>query len=183
MTHAMLDPAERAHLLKMAGVPSGQATALAEAPGLVIAEQPDASDLADKFADRLAEAVGTDADVLVQAILSKAHGDRAVALRLCEEAAQQEFNRIKLSKLQAAAAGLDAAGKTAHNRAAWAHCQKLAEQLKTAVRRHFREHGGFVAAKIRTGKRGKDDGDITTFLAEHATDPAVQELARLAGLQ
>lgn len=181
MTHATLNEAEREHLLKMAGVPGHQATALADTPGLVIAEQPDASDLVyDAAGD-----AGTDVDSLVQVILAKAHGDRGVALRLCEELARQEFDRIKLSKVQAAAAGLDAAGKTAHNRNAWAHCQKLAERLKTAVRRDFREHGGFVAAKIRSRTPGPlgERPEVQAFLEAHGAVVAVQELAKLVGLR
>lgn len=91
-------------------------------------------------------------EMLVQAILAKSKGDKATALRIVDVQVRAEFDRIKLSKLQAAAQGLTTDGKTEHNRNAWARCQKLGEQMKAAVREHHRVNGGFVTAKIRGGE-------------------------------
>lgn len=143
---------ERAHLLRLAGVREDDAAALAAGPAFLIAEEPGLADLAADAAEVDPSGPAVTVELLVQTILAKSKGDKATALRMVDAHVQAEFDRIKLSKLQAAAQGLTPEGKTEHNRNAWARCQKLGEQMKTAVREHHRENGGFVAAKIKGGK-------------------------------
>jgi len=192
--HATLNTDERAALLKMAGITDELATQL-DTP--VIDEEPDLDTLAQQLdtpttivttamvEGRNPVAIALDgesvtmiADV-VKDILTKAHGSKDKALALCDAYAKAEFDRIKLGKIQAAAKGLTPEGKTEHNKAAWAHCKNVGDQLKTQVRKHFRETGGFVQAKISKAKQAKPSPELDAFLLEHQDNPVLAQFLAL----
>lgn len=163
MSHESLNTAERAALLKAAGIKATDVQTLTAQ-------------------DEVIEASTKTVDVLtvVAEILKRAKGDKEAALKLCDGQAKAEFDRIKLSKFDAAKLGLDLDGKTEHNRNAWSRCQKVGEELKAAVRKQFRDNGGFVNAKIT--KARKHNPELDAFLLKHGDNEQVREMAKLLGL-
>ena len=179
MNHATLSDEERKSLLRMAGVDDEAAEIIASEPAHTIDEvadleealaslpvEPVTESVTEPVVDEIApDGESTTADALVERILSRAKGNKETALAMCQEAAQREFDRIKLSKKAAYALGLDDAGKTEHNKNAWKATQALADTLKSGVRAKFAETGGFVKAKV-----SKKKANIAMM-----NDPRVQE--------
>lgn len=88
-----------------------------------------------------------DVAATVKRIVGKAFADKDAALRMCSEEGTRYFDLLKLSKVEAAARGLN---KTAHNKQTWDDAQRIVTALKSAVRDHYRV--GSVKAKIAASK-------------------------------
>jgi hypothetical protein len=183
MSHESLNTAEREALLKAAGIKTADVQALTAQEE--IAQFADAvAGVVTDWENEVVEATGKTVDVstVVAEILKRAKGDKDTALKLCDAQAKAEFDRIKLSKFDAARLGLDLAGKTEHNKNAWTRCQKIGEELKAAVRKQFRDTGGFVTAKIASSKTRKGNPELDAFLLKHGDNEQVREMAKLLNL-
>lgn len=106
-------------------------------------------------------------DAAFARIIGKSYADKEKALSLCEAHGKAHFDTHKVSKIQAAAQGLD---KTGHNKRAWDDAQKMVVTLKRMVRDHFRVTS--VKAKIAASKqalpqavRELDDATLERLLA------------------
>lgn len=113
------------------------------------------------------EVVGFDFDATLKRIIGKAYASKDKALALCDEQGKTYFDTLKVSKVQAAARGLD---KTAHNKRVWDDSQKIVTTLKRMVRDHYRVTS--VKAKIAASKaalpqevRDLDDERLERLLA------------------
>lgn len=88
-----------------------------------------------------------DFEATLKRVIGKAYADKDKALSLCDEHGKTYFDTLKMSKVQAAARGVD---KTAHNKRVWDDSQKITTTLKRMVRDHYRV--GSVKAKIAASK-------------------------------
>lgn len=111
------------------------------------------------------EVVGFDFDATLKRIVGKSYADKAKALSLCDDEGKRYFDTLKVSKVQAAARGLD---KTAHNKRTWDDSQKIVTTLKRMVRDHYRVTS--VKAKIAASK---------TALPQEVRDISDERLERL----
>lgn len=138
----MLTNDEKITLLTQAGVTvdDAQEAVLGAAP-TQIEEEPEATP------EPVVEVVGFDFDATLKRIIAKSYADKAKALSLCDAEGKNYFDTLKVSKVQAAARGLD---KTRHNKNTWDDSQKIVTTLKRMVRDHYRV--GSVKAKIAASK-------------------------------
>lgn len=182
MQHDTLSPAERKQLLAMAGLTPDMvdaveavehATPTVVAQAVVEAATP-VDDDTDDVTVELAETV-TVADV-VKRILDRSAGNKDKALKLADDHVQAEFDRIKLSKVQAAAVGVVS---SEHNRNAWQRCQQLRDQLKVQIRAEFRENGGFVKAKVKSAKASKRSPELDAFLLANQDNDVLRQFLAL----
>jgi hypothetical protein len=177
--HNALDPQEREAILKMAGLSDDLVNQVEHAPPTAVSDTAVQSDTTTS--DTLAEgewvqqaSEACTIDEHVSRILAKSAGNQDKAMKLVDDHVQAEFNRLKLSKIQAALQGADSAE---HNRNAWAHVQKLRGSMKAKVRGEFRTNAGFVKAKIVKAKA------LTTkqedFLRDHQDNDVLQQFLAL----
>ena len=166
----MLTPEQKMELLTQAGVKADDAQELVlGAPDTVIEEEPAHpsncacalchSEGVNAFAALGAAVAEFRAEIepvqddtglfepALKRIIAKAYADKTKAMSLCDAEGKAYFDAHKVSKVQAAARGLD---KTAHNKRAWDDSQKIATTLKRMVRDHYRV--GSVKAKIAASK-------------------------------
>lgn len=104
--------------------------------------------------------------------LAGASKDRAMVL--VDEHVQRVFDAHKLSKVQAAAQGLDEAAKKKHNADLWNAVQTLRGQVKKVVRDGFKVT---IAAKVRkhtVDKEISEDAEFTEFLNSPALKAAFE---------
>ena len=157
---------ERDTLIKMMGV-SPVAVPVVEEP--VIEEMVEAADIIDPVAPATMD---TPMDAIVASIVAKANGVKESALALADAHAQRIFDEGKLSKVQAAQRGLVASD---HNRTLWAHVQKVRNDLKTALRKHYNHTAQKIALTSKVAhKKSADLSDVT--LDRLVNDPAFQAL-------
>jgi hypothetical protein len=117
-----------------------------------------------------------DHDKIAKELLAKARGNLDTAKQLAINWAQAEFDKVKLSKVQAAALGVD---KTAHNKAEYARIQREREKVNSAMRKQARGH---VATKIAL-KKGKPEqingAAMEAFLLAHKGNPLIEQMVNL----
>lgn len=113
-------------------------------------------------------------DIIAADLLKRAHGNLDTAKQLAINWAQAEFDKVKLSKVQAAALGVD---KTAHNKAEYARIQAMRERINTHMRRQARGH---VATKIAKAKT-EANPELDAFLLKHQGNPEIETLMKILG--
>jgi hypothetical protein len=176
-SHETLSASEQAELLRMAGLTPDMVAAVEHSTPTMVADvvidEPVESHV------KVDDGVVT-AEAIVKRILDRAAGNREKALKLVDEHIQAEFDRIKLSKMQAATKGLDEKGKSEHNKAAWKHCQQLREHIKTEIRAAFRDSGGFVKAKIKKGSKATNP-ELDAFMLQHQDSEILRQFLALQG--
>jgi arylamine N-acetyltransferase len=123
----------------------------------------------------------TTVEEFVAEILAKSHGRKETAFTLVRKHREDEFDRLKLSKIQAAAQGLTPEQKSEHNRALYAHLRKTEDDMNTLVRKHFRDNGGFVKAKVTRAKT--TNPELDAFLLKHADNDVLQQALALIQAQ
>ena len=162
--HDTFKPEEQEEILRMAGIATGQGEFTTPAPVVDITEQ-----VATSTDDRI-EKVATE-------ILAKARGNYDTAKVAADKWAQTEFDKVKLSKVQAAALGVD---KAKHNKDEWQRIQREKEKVKSAMRKVARGH---VATKIATTTSKKEQAagnpGLDAFLLKHQGNPLIAELTEL----
>lgn len=105
---------------------------------------------------------------VVLGILNASHGNKDAAIAAVRKHRVDEFDRLKLSKLQAAAQGLTVEQKSEHNSNLHAELGRVEQSMLTLVRKHFRENGGFVKAKVtRTTARPQSNPELDAFLLQN----------------
>jgi len=158
---------EKITLLTQAGVSveDAQEQVLGAAPTVIDEDEPEVSTPVDAPVD--VEVIGFDFDATLKRIIGKSYADSKKAMRLCDEEGKRYFDTLKVSKVQAAARGLD---KEQHNKTLWADAQKIVTTLKRMVRDHYRVTS--VKAKIAASKaalpqevRDLDDERLERLLA------------------
>jgi hypothetical protein len=117
----------------------------------------------------------------VAEILAKSHGRKETAFTLVHKHREDEFDRLKLSKIQAAAQGLTPEQKSEHNKALYAQLRKTEDDMNTLVRKHFRDNGGFVKAKVTRAKT--TNPELDAFLLKHADNDVLQQALALIQAQ
>jgi hypothetical protein len=156
---------QRILLLTQAGVKvdDAQEVILGAAPD-VIEEQPD--EVVTPVKASVTEG-DVDLDATLKRIVAKSFADQKKALSLCDAEGKTFFDWHKVSKVQAAAHGLN---KTVHNKRAWDESQKITMTLKRMVRDHYRVTS--MKAKIAASKvalpqevRDLDDSTLERLLA------------------
>lgn len=185
----MLTPEQKMELLTQAGVKADDAQELVlGAPDIVIEEaaydvslDPISPDFEPSTFTPVSEAVQDDTGLFEPAlkrIIAKSYADKTKALSLCDAEGKAYFDAHKVSKVQAAARGLD---KTAHNKRAWDDSQKIVTTLKRMVRDHYRV--GSVKAKIAASKaalpqavRDLTDDNLERLLASEQFLALVRDL-------
>lgn len=157
----MLSDDEKITLLTQAGVSAD------DAHEQVLGAQPTVIDEETSEDDALVPDAGFDFDATLKRIIGKSYADKNKALSLCDVEGKTYFDTHKVSKVQAAARGLD---KTPHNKRAWDDSQKIVTTLKRMVRDHYRV--GSVKEKIAASKaalpqavRDMDDAALERLLA------------------
>jgi hypothetical protein len=167
--HDTFTPDEQSEILRMAGIkPEHVAEFTTPAPVIeavvteVVAEQqPIASeDAIEKIAKEL---------------LAKARGNYDTAKQASDKWAQTEFDKVKLSKIQAAALGVD---KSKHNKDEYKRIQAEKEKINSAMRKLAKGH---VATKIAAKKEQASAGnpELDAFLLKYQGNPLAAELAQL----
>lgn len=173
----MLTNEEKIALLTQAGVSVEDATEqVLGAPATVIEEasepeHPTNCACAECYSEGvgaiLTVKTGFEFEDTLKRIIGKSYADKTKALSLCDAEGKAYFDAHKVSKVQAAARGLD---KTFHNKRAWDDSQKIVITLKRMVRDHYRV--GSVKAKIAASKtalpqavRDMDDAALERLLA------------------
>ena len=160
MTKAAHTAEERAHLLAAVGAPPEAVEQAAQE------EQPERPKPARKKAKAKESTTSLEQDVeaVVRSIVERAGADRNAALDMCDEHAQAVFDANKVSKLQAAARGIES---STHNKALWTSVQTLRSTLKTGVRKHYQTT---IAAKVRKTSAAAQDTRDEQFEAFIASD-------------
>lgn len=158
MTKKAHTPEERAHLLEAIGAPTEAVEAERE---------PDKPKPARKAKTKEPSHDGLEHDVptIVSSIVARAGADRDMALSLGDEFAQGVFDANKVSKVQAAARGIES---SSHNKALWTSVQNLRTAIKAAIRKHY---STTIAAKVRKTSAAADDkkqARIEAFIASDA---------------
>lgn len=169
--HDTLTDAQKADLLAMAGVTPEQAEAF-DTPTAV------ADAVADTVKEVKVEKDDSDAARIGADLLKKARGNMDTAKQLSEKWATDEFNRVKLSKVQAAALGLDNEGKSKHNSSEYKRIQAERERINNAMRKLARGH---VATKIATKKEASGNPALDAFLLENQGNPLLAQMLELMG--
>lgn len=157
MTKKAHTPEERAHLLEAIGAPTEAVEAERE---------PDKPKPARKAKTKEPSRDGLEHDVptIVSSIVARAGADRDMALSLGDEFAQGVFDANKVSKVQAAARGIES---SSHNKALWTSVQNLRTALKKAIRDHYKNT---IAAKVRKTSADAEDKRDAQFEAFIASD-------------
>ena len=157
MTKKAHTPEERAHLLEAIGAPTEAVEAERE---------PDKPKPARKAKTKEPSHDGLEHDVsaIVSSIVARAGADRDMALSLGDEFAQGVFDANKVSKVQAAARGIES---SSHNKALWTSVQNLRTALKKAIRDHYKNT---IAAKVRKTSADAEDKRDAQFEAFIASD-------------
>lgn len=118
-------------------------------------------------------------DAIAADLLKKAKGNMDTAKQLSENWAKAEFDKVKLSKVQAAALGVD---KSKHNSDEYKRIQGLRERINSAMRKQTRGH---VATKIAANTRKADAPERTpeldAFLLANQGNPIIEQLLKLQG--
>lgn len=178
--HDTLTDAEKAELLSMAGLTADHAQAFTT-PTPVI-ETVLSTKAMQEGRNPAAGAPTPDSVVMYDDVaadlLKKAKGNLDTAKQLSENWAKAEFDKVKLSKIQAAQAGVD---RTEHNKAAWAKVQTARQYIEAQVRKGLREGAPTVRGKIAASK-AQANPDLDAFLLKHGDDDKVREMAKLMGL-
>lgn len=150
---------------------------VAEAASDWFQSTPESEQLLTQERENVADA---EADTLAAELLKKAKGNLDTAKQLAINWAQAEFDKVKLSKIQAAALGVD---KTAHNKAEYARIQRERERINSAMRKQTRGH---VAQKIAASKKVGDgpwqpasSAEVDAFLLQNQGNPVIAELLKL----
>lgn len=160
MSKSAHTPEERAQLLAAVGAPAEAIEAEREHESRQPARKSKA-----KAKQPSHEGLEHDVPTIVSAIVARAGADRDMALTLSDDFAQGVFDANKVSKVQAAARGIEA---SSHNKALWTSVQNLRTALKKAVRDHYK---GTIAAKVRkTSAQAstKDDEQFQMFVQSDA---------------
>lgn len=108
-------------------------------------------------------------------LLRKAKGNYDTAKQLSEKWAKAEFDKVKLSKIQAAALGVD---KTEHNKSEYARIQRERERVNSAMRKIAKGH---VATKIAASKPKVSNPELDAFLLAHQGNAEIEQLMKLLG--
>lgn len=167
MSKSAHTPEERAHLLAAVGAPAEAIEAEREPAPEVEAEKPKRKKQAQAPTH---EGLEHDVPTIVQSIVTRAGADKDMALTLCDDFAQGVFDTNKVSKVQAAARGIESG---AHNKALWTAVQNLRTSLKAGVRKHYTNT---IAAKVRKTSAVADDKRQQVIEAFMASDAFVKAL-------
>lgn len=178
--HDTLTDADKAELLKMAGITPEQAQAF-NTPTVVaeVVTMPRkrkalmTQDVADTLPPALVDEDRiTESSKIAKELLGKAKGNLDTAKQLSENWAKAEFDKVKLSKIQAAALGVD---KSAHNKSEWQRIQQMREKINTDMRRSARGH---VRTKISEAKKAQSP-ELDALLLQYADHPLARALTQL----
>lgn len=188
-THETLTDTDKAELLKMAGLtPEHEAAFTTPAPVIEIlggqhmpVTRKRHATVTQKVNDGLIEhglpaQEVSEYDTIATELLTKAKGNLDTAKQLSENWAKVEFDKTKLSKVQAAALGLDEEGKKKHNKDEWARVQRMRENINTAMRRQSR---GYVRSKIAANKEAASNPQLDAFLLANQGNPLIEQLIAL----
>lgn len=178
--HDTLTDAEKAELLSMAGLTADHAQAFTT-PTPVI-ETVLSTKAMQEGRNPAAGAPTPDSVVMYDDVaadlLKKAKGNLDTAKQLSENWAKAEFDKVKLSKVQAAALGLDNEGKSKHNSSEYKRIQAERERINNAMRKLARGH---VATKIATKKEASGNPALDAFLLENQGNPLLAQMLELMG--
>lgn len=163
--HDTFTDAETANLLRMAGLTPDMAEHFST-PSQVV----DVVEVVTPEAEATV-APAADIDALATQLLAKAKGNIDTAKQLAIKWASDEFDKVKLSKIEAARLGVD---KTAHNKTEYARIQGMREKLNSAMRKQARGH---VATKIT--KTSNTNPELDAFLLANQGNPLIEQILAL----
>lgn len=167
-THDTLSETDKAELLRMVGITDDMAEAFSTPT--VVAEV-----VTDTVTVTTVD-TGDDAYATIAAdLLKKAKGNLDTGKQLAINWAATEFDKVKLSKIQAAALGVD---KTEHNKSEYARIQRERERVNSAMRKIAKGH---VATKIAASKPKVSNPELDAFLLAHQGNAEIEQLMKLLG--
>lgn len=118
-------------------------------------------------------------EAFVRALLLKHPGKKDAAFAAVRAHRDAEFARLKLDKYTAAQRGLSPTEKSEHNKALYAQLRSVEESMNALVRKHFKDNGGFVQAKVQRAKDKPVSPELDAFMLKNADNEVLRQFLAL----